>query len=179
MSEVIYKQCKDCGESKELTEFYRNANRTKNVNYAVGYMGSCKVCHNIKMTDYQKNLSPKEKQRRRVRQNELNKQRGSCNIERRLWRSAKNRATQRKLAFDLEVTDIVIPVVCPILGIPIKSARGKTTPASPSIDRINNSRGYVKDNIVVVSWRANRLKSDGTAEEHLKIGNYYEKCAVA
>jgi len=36
---------------------------------------------------------------------------------------------------------------------------------SATIDRIDNGLGYVKDNVLIVSWRANRLKSDGTAED--------------
>jgi hypothetical protein len=32
-------------------------------------------------------------------------------------------------------------------------------------DRKDNARGYVKDNVRVISWRANRLKSDATLEE--------------
>lgn len=43
---------------------------------------------------------------------------------------------------------------------------------SPSIDRIDNAKGYTKDNIHIISWRANRLKNDGTAEEHLAIYKY-------
>lgn len=37
--------------------------------------------------------------------------------------------------------------------------------ASPSIDRIDNKVGYVVSNCRVISWRANRLKSDATPEE--------------
>jgi hypothetical protein len=43
------------------------------------------------------------------------------------------------------------------------------------IDRIDTSKGYLKDNIKVISWRANRLKSDGTLEELEKIVNYMRK----
>lgn len=39
----------------------------------------------------------------------------------------------------------------------------------PTIDRIIPALGYVPGNIVVISHRANRMKSDGTAEEHERI----------
>ncbi len=42
---------------------------------------------------------------------------------------------------------------------------------SPTIDRINSSRGYEPGNIEVISWRANRMKGDATAEEHRKIAD--------
>ena len=45
---------------------------------------------------------------------------------------------------------------------------------APSIDRIDNTRGYVKDNIIIVSRRANILKKDATINELIKLANYYE-----
>jgi len=46
--------------------------------------------------------------------------------------------------------------------------------AREAIDRVNNSFGYVHGNVQVISNRANRLKSNGTREEHLKIAGYME-----
>jgi hypothetical protein len=43
---------------------------------------------------------------------------------------------------------------------------------SPSLDRINNMKGYVPGNVKIISWRANHLKSNGTALEHEKIAQY-------
>lgn len=40
--------------------------------------------------------------------------------------------------------------------------------------RKNNMLGYTPDNVVVVSWRANRLKSDATAGELATIAAFYE-----
>jgi cupin superfamily acireductone dioxygenase involved in methionine salvage len=45
---------------------------------------------------------------------------------------------------------------------------------APSIDRIDNTRGYIKDNIIIVSRRANILKKDATIDELRKLANYYE-----
>lgn len=46
---------------------------------------------------------------------------------------------------------------------------GKPRDASPSLDRFKPEFGYVPSNIVVISNRANMIKSVGTAEEHEKI----------
>ena len=43
------------------------------------------------------------------------------------------------------------------------------------IDRIDPKKGYVKDNIIVVSMRANRIKSDATVDEIRKVADFYEK----
>ena len=43
---------------------------------------------------------------------------------------------------------------------------------SPSIDRIDSTKGYTKDNIQIISWRANRIKNDSTPEELMQIATY-------
>ena len=42
----------------------------------------------------------------------------------------------------------------------------------PSLDRIVPKKGYVEGNIAWISNRANVIKNDGTAEEHLKVAEY-------
>lgn len=89
-----------------------------------------------------------------------------------LWQAAKDRATKSGIEFSIEVNDIIIPEVCPVLGIPIIPANGKRSANSPSLDRRDNSRGYEKDNICVISWRANRLKNDATIKELEAVVNW-------
>jgi hypothetical protein len=52
-----------------------------------------------------------------------------------------------------------------MLGIPLIHGVGKTVEGSPSLDRKNTAEGYTLENIWVISWRANRLKSNATREE--------------
>ena len=87
---------------------------------------------------------------------------------------AKRRAAERGLAFDLSVEDVVIPAVCPVLGIKIEVGRGGRAPGSPSVDRIDNAQGYVKGNIQVISWRANDIKGDATPGELRAVLAYVE-----
>ena len=88
-----------------------------------------------------------------------------------LHRNARRRSIERNIYFDLERSDIVIPTTCPILGIPMFPSVGKRGggPSSPTVDRIDPSKGYTKDNIHVISKRANGLKSDASMEEMKKI----------
>jgi hypothetical protein len=67
------------------------------------------------------------------------------------------------------------PTHCPILGLEIDYFTEIRKENSASFDRIDNSKGYVKGNVHIISWRANRIKNDGTAEEHRKIADYLEK----
>lgn len=79
--------------------------------------------------------------------------------------------------FNLLPEDIVIPDVCPVLGIELRHNYGKNGPTdhSPTVDRIDNSKGYVRGNVIVVSFRANRLKSDATSAELLRVANFYSQ----
>ena len=95
--------------------------------------------------------------------------------ERYLYRTAKERAKKYGLEFSIDVADIVIPSNCPVLGIPLIPFSGKFAHNSPSIDRVDNDKGYVKGNILVVSFRANSLKKDATVDELQKLSNFYSK----
>ena len=92
-----------------------------------------------------------------------------------LVEASKERARKKGLEHTLTTEDIQIPSHCPVLGIPIVVGVGKQTDNSPSIDRIDNERGYVKENVIVVSWKANDLKGRATVEELEKIVSFYKK----
>jgi hypothetical protein len=53
------------------------------------------------------------------------------------------------------------------------NGKGRQDDNSATIDRIDNARGYVRDNVLICSWKANRLKSDGTAEDHRQIPEFF------
>lgn len=83
-----------------------------------------------------------------------------------LYCGAKKRAKKSGVPFDLSVDDIPeIPLVCPVLGIEIKSGNGRMIDNSPTLDRIKPKLGYIKTNVRIISWRANNLKRDATTEE--------------
>lgn len=87
---------------------------------------------------------------------------------------ARLRAKRRGLEFSITHDDIVVPDVCPVLGIPLRFGKGKADDNSPALDRIDNKKGYIQGNIVVISNRANRIKSDASLEELRLLVNFYE-----
>ena len=100
------------------------------------------------------------------------------NPERTLLAQAKYRAKRLGLDFNLTVDDIHIPIICPVLGLPLTVLRTgngglRRKSMAPSIDRIDNSKGYITGNVIVVSARANVLKNDATVEELLKLATFY------
>jgi hypothetical protein len=93
-------------------------------------------------------------------------------IYNRLKASAKKRGIKFTLTLP-ELNNLSFPITCPIFNIPLKFNRGKIEDDSYSIDRIDSSKGYEIDNIIVISWKANRLKSNATLEEISKIKQFY------
>jgi hypothetical protein len=104
-------------------------------------------------------------------------------IEGQLFYSAKKRAKKTKIDFSIQIEDIHIPEICPILDILIDREMGvspdrKPRFNAPSIDRINSALGYVKGNIIIMSYKANVLKKDGSSGEHIKIAVFMEKMGI-
>ena len=98
----------------------------------------------------------------------------------RMWSRVKSRAKRDGIVFDLtpgDISNLTIPVSCPVLGIPLRQERGRQTDNSISIDRIDSTQGYTPDNVVIVSWKVNRLKSNASLDEMRKMVTFYESIA--
>lgn len=91
---------------------------------------------------------------------------------RKLFHAAKIRAREKGIPFTITLLDIPLPETCPILGIPIETINpipGRKHPNSPSLDQIRPGEGYTPTNTMVISWRANELKSNGTLDEFERL----------
>jgi len=86
--------------------------------------------------------------------------------EYRMWKSAQERALKKGMEFSITLKDIQIPTICPLLNKKLIIGDREYT---PSLDRIDSSKGYTPDNIWVISHRANQIKNDATLEELEKI----------
>jgi len=139
------KACTKCGEVKPLDEFHNR----KNVND--GRQSFCKVCDTIRTRAYRHKYPEKT-----------------------LFFAAKWRAKKYGIPFDLKVEDIIIPKLCPVFNKPFIFSIGRKHGLSPSLDRVVPSKGYIKDNIIVVSWRANAIKNDATPDELVALANFYK-----
>lgn len=97
------------------------------------------------------------------------------NPEKRMLNAARRTAKVKNLPFDIDLSDIIIPEICPVLGIKIEKVGGERTASSPSLDRIIPNKGYTKGNVMVISWRANRIKADASLSELKAILAFYEQ----
>ena len=126
------KKCLDCQLEKPLDEM------VKSKAYKSGILCYCKSCMKIKSKKF-RNDNPLQQ----------------------MLSGTKSSAKKRGLVFELTIEDIVIPETCKYLGIELEFNVGKgLLPQTPSIDRIDTNKGYTKDNIQIISHKANALKSD-------------------
>lgn len=89
----------------------------------------------------------------------------------------KSRALKKGILYDLDADflESIMPTHCPVLGVELKrrATRNENNPDSPTVDRIFPDRGYVRDNVMIVSKRANQIKSDATPDEIARVARYY------
>lgn len=88
------------------------------------------------------------------------------------WQNKKAKAKIRGIDWQLDDrAEFKIPKECPVLGIPLD---GRDQDHRPSLERIDNTKGYVKGNVIVVSYRANKLKNNATIEELERLVAFYK-----
>ena len=99
-------------------------------------------------------------------------------VERRLLSSAKARAKDKCLPCTITLSDILVPAMCPVLGIELKVSRTSPSTSSPSLDRIVPHLGYVPGNVIVVSNLANMIKNNATPDQVILVGQFYQKLST-
>ena len=130
--------------------------------------------YSVKRQDWLDSQPQEKKDEYHRRSVENRKSNHKLDPRRSMLADAKKRAENKGLDYDLVMEDIVIPEICPVLGIDLFVLGGKRTPNSPSLDRVDNSKGYTKDNVSVISLRANMLKNDAQIWELEAIVKYME-----
>lgn len=134
------KKCTICGIEKPLSDYPRTYHNE------TSRRSNCKQCENKRRKhSYDKNPIS------------------------RLMMNAKARARLRKIEFNLGNDDVVIPEKCPLLGIKFELGEKDNYAYSPSIDRKDPSKGYVKGNVWVISCKANMMKTNATTEELIEF----------
>jgi hypothetical protein len=143
MTVLTEKRCSKCGIVKSVDQFRRNKTNRD------GLEGHCKNCR----LKYE-------------RSNPVLIQTAN------MVKNARTRARNKGLAFDIDCDYIrsIVPSHCPVFGAPLEWSvrRGGDAHAlsnSPSLDRIDPSKGYVKGNVWIISNRANAIKNDASHEE--------------
>ena len=140
------KVCGTCGEDKANSEFYAKKGRS-----STSLCSVCKSCETKAVQDYRLTAEGRA----------LN-----------LIGNAKNRATKKKVAFDLDVEWLEEKLsigVCEGSGHMLDISGGTRGAFTPSLDRHVPELGYTKDNTKVVCWMYNACKGVSTREDVIKF----------
>lgn len=149
------KICSKCKIPKSLDKFYI---RRKTQRHSV-----CKICFNESAKNrFAKLIKMPDKYLAKLKKNNA------------FYYLTKANANRRNIEFTLTKEDFEnLPTICPIYNIPI-SYRNANRDNSISIDRIDNSKGYVKNNIVFISVKANRHKNEMSFEDIERLYKFYK-----
>jgi hypothetical protein len=174
------KVCSMCEQELKTSKFSLNGyNRD-------GYNSYCKDCK----SKYQKEKGyPKKyllKRKLKIRtdveyRDHVNAQKRRDRIKHKVHymvTAAKQRASKKGLDFNIEKSDIVIPEYCPILGVKLINGNKDDYEYTPSLDRIDPTKGYVKGNIQVISKKANSMKNNANEKELLAFANWIFKTFI-
>jgi hypothetical protein len=160
------KLCNTCGVTKLLTEFYSDKT------HKGGTHSMCKLCNNAQSKLY------RERNAEKVTAYKHELKRKDPIKYMLIQVKARCKHLGGSIPFDLAPADVEYVTHCPVLGTELdylsrQSHRGMVADHAASLDRIIPERGYVRGNVKVISWRANRLKGDATVEEMHAMSKYY------
>lgn len=155
------KCCNRCKKYVSLDLFSKNnANKDKLSN-------TCKTCDQ----EYQEKQRKKTPEKRLVAAREYQKERRK-NFDYRLQmllNASKQRARNKNIEHTLTIEELkeLYPADgrCPVFGFTLQFGSAGFRENSPSVDKIDPKGGYTKDNVQIISWKANRLKTDATVKE--------------
>jgi hypothetical protein len=155
------KFCKTCNEEKLTTEFSLNNATKDKLQY------NCRTCDNKRQIQRrQKNPDVHLEYHRKYQRNKR------LDFEYRLQmliNASKQRAKSNNREHNINVEDIkaIYPIdgCCPIFGLKLEFNGAGFRDSSPSIDRIDSTKGYTRDNIQVISWKANRIKGAASLQD--------------
>ena len=170
-------KCSQCKELKDLQDFYPSKKYTKR-----GYDYRCIECCRTRVLKYhydnRENLLTKWREKRNSLTVEekniiLEKHRKwyRQDIRMRMLTRAKDRSKKLGIECTITIDDIFIPERCPLLNVPFKYGSQINKWYTYSLDRIDNSKGYIKGNIQVITYLANTMKSQASKEELLTFAN--------
>lgn len=170
------KICYKCHEDKNVEDFYNNKQNSDNLD---SYCKKCRYAYTASRTKIAWEQTKKNEEKdfvKRSKRLEIKKKSHRNHLINAMYNRAKYRSKNKGYSFNITLKDIIIPTYCPILKIPIIPGTKGNYRNTPTIDRVDNNKGYTKDNIQIISMLANTMKSSAT-EENLKsfVQFYYNK----
>lgn len=187
----LEKQTKICTKCK-IEKAYIDFGQKKSIKKD-GLRSMCKMCESDKYYDNWSEVRRRQRNRykndegfrKNFKQYQLdykdNLHKDSYKLKRyfikRIMDGARQRSKKKNWHFDLDLEWLMsqLSEKCPIFGIEYTFLLRKgTRDSSPSLDRIDSTKGYTKDNVIIVSWLANKFKNQATVEQLGQLYFFYK-----
>lgn len=195
------KVCAICGIEKPLSEFAKKSDRPTGVSYCCTLCNRERKktwyeenkeevkqerdSRREEIREYDRQIYAKNQPSVRIRQKDyygensdkvMAQQREALkeNPAKGLLKLAKQRVKSSGWELTITEEDIQVPEFCPVFGVRLEFGRMDDRDNSPSLDRIDSTKGYIPGNVAVICWAANKLKSNGTAEQHRRIADWMD-----
>ena len=152
-------RCKSCEKERCAQYYVQNKSRLLDKRYE--HYENNKEATKAKVAEYRRKNPDKVKadkkayeERNREVLQLVQRRRRKKFPARELLKSAKRRAKDRDVEFNLTEDDIQVPKLCPVFGYQLVVNEGAAKYNSPSLQLIDKTKGYTPDNIRVVSRSA-------------------------
>ena len=145
----------------------------------INYINKCRECIKVEKREYNKEWNKKHpgKSAAATKRHKL-KLRCEDPVRARAqsaYSDCKKRAFKNNMMFDLTPNHVLQIMretfTCPYLGVLLTFEQGEKQNSLASVDRIDSTKGYIKDNIQVISYLANLMKSHATDAELLQFAH--------
>lgn len=160
------KQCTVCNKNKPLSEFWKRTWKTKSGEPRSSLRPDCKDCGG---------RYHKENYTAKLQNGDIRKIAGE--LLNRMRDRTKKHGYKEEITFTKEeVIDIILNGKCAITGFPFRLGTTGTNkcknPFNPSPDRIDNTKGYSKENVQWVVFIYNTMRNSFDDEDVLKFMNH-------
>ena len=175
---IATKRCKRCGKEKPLTEFHFRPEQGQ-------YRAECKECYRAAMNARRDPIDNRrrvkawvqanpEKRRAQYRRNYLATRRNLRRAIGKTLTTTRSACKRRGIEVAIKADDVVALYeaqngCCALTGRPLQWGTKGVQRDTLSIDRIDQSRGYVLSNIRLVTYQANFARNRFSDEELLEF----------
>jgi hypothetical protein len=173
-------------KNKERIAEYAKEYRQKNKERIAEYDKEYKQKNKERIAEYKKEYNQKNKERIAEYAKEYKQKNKRSKPTPDMYRFFSNKASklkgksrENKIPYDLDgkYLQSIYPEdgKCPALNIEMKAGYDSDWRLSPSVDRIDPSGGYIRGNVIWISWLANCIKSSATPKQIIAVGEFYKQ----
>lgn len=171
--------CGTCRSDVNLDEFHKNQRECKKCQFESKQR---RIAQNpekwqAQKQQYRYNFKTNSSEKYKAKNARARKARKENNPISNIFWAAKKRGKEHNIPFTITQDDIKMVEYCPVLGLKLLYGGNKhevtfQNANGASLDKVIPELGYVPGNVRIISFKANRIKNDGTAEEHRLVYEY-------